>query len=65
MAGDSPIGMRTVVSMPLADAQSALLSVYNKTELLPFARSLKELGFKLLGSGGTARMIREAGLEIE
>ncbi|KAK1922880.1 putative purine nucleotide biosynthesis-related protein [Papiliotrema laurentii] len=43
----------------------ALLSVYDKTDLLPFATSLKELGFRLLGSGGTAKLIREAGLEIE
>jgi phosphoribosylaminoimidazolecarboxamide formyltransferase/IMP cyclohydrolase len=43
----------------------ALLSVYDKDGLLPFAKSLKELGFRLLGSGGTAKLIREAGLEIE
>jgi hypothetical protein len=43
----------------------ALLSVYDKTGLLPFAKSLKELGFRLLGSGGTAKLIRENGIEIE
>ena len=43
----------------------ALLSVYDKTGLLPFAKGLKELGFRLLGSGGTAKQIREAGMEIE
>lgn len=43
----------------------ALLSVYDKTGLLPFAKSLKELGFRLLGSGGTARLIRDNGIEIE
>ena len=43
----------------------ALLSVYDKTGLLPFANKLKELGFRLLGSGGTARQIREAGIDIE
>lgn len=48
-----------------ADQPTALLSVYDKTGLLPFAKSLKELGFRLLGSGGTAKLIREAGLEIE
>ncbi|BEI80568.1 hypothetical protein CcaverHIS002_0110970 [Cutaneotrichosporon cavernicola] len=46
-------------------APIALLSVYDKDGLLPFAKSLKELGFRLLGSGGTARLIRENGLEIE
>ncbi|WVQ95758.1 phosphoribosylaminoimidazolecarboxamide formyltransferase/IMP cyclohydrolase [Kwoniella sp. CBS 9459] len=48
-----------------SEAPIALLSVYDKTGLLPFAKSLKELGFRLLGSGGTAKMIREAGLDIE
>ena len=46
-------------------SHSALLSVYDKTDLLPFAKELKALGFRLLGSGGTAKLIREAGLEIE
>ncbi|WVR08400.1 phosphoribosylaminoimidazolecarboxamide formyltransferase/IMP cyclohydrolase [Kwoniella sp. DSM 27419] len=49
----------------MSDAPIALLSVYDKTGLLPFAKSLKELGFRLLGSGGTAKLIRENGLEIE
>jgi len=39
--------------------------VYDKTGLLSFAKGLKELGFRLLGSGGTARAIREAGIDIE
>ncbi|ORY35918.1 cytidine deaminase-like protein [Naematelia encephala] len=48
-----------------SEAPIALLSVYDKTGLLPFAKGLKELGFRLLGSGGTAKQIREAGIEIE
>ncbi|WWC65458.1 phosphoribosylaminoimidazolecarboxamide formyltransferase/IMP cyclohydrolase [Kwoniella dejecticola CBS 10117] len=48
-----------------SEAPIALLSVYDKTDLLPFAKGLKELGFRLLGSGGTAKLIRENGLEIE
>ena len=49
----------------MSEAPIALLSVYDKTGLLPFAKGLKELGFRLLGSGGTAKQIRDAGLEIE
>jgi phosphoribosylaminoimidazolecarboxamide formyltransferase/IMP cyclohydrolase len=49
----------------MSTAPIALLSVYDKTGLVPFAKGLKELGFRLLGSGGTAKLIREAGLEIE
>ncbi|EEB09474.1 IMPcyclohydrolase/phosphoribosylaminoimidazolecarboxamideformyltransferase [Schizosaccharomyces japonicus yFS275] len=42
----------------------ALLSVYDKTGLLDLAKALDKQGIKLLGSGGTARMIREAGIPI-
>ena len=33
----------------------AILSVYDKTGLIEFARGLVELGFELVASGGTAR----------
>ncbi|KAM0755657.1 AICARFT/IMPCHase bienzyme [Meredithblackwellia eburnea MCA 4105] len=42
----------------------ALLSVYDKTGLLPFAQGLSQAGIKLLGSGGTAKAIRNAGMDI-
>lgn len=67
MAQTAPIGESAGQhEMLRADApRLALLSVYDKTGLLPFAKGLKELGFRLFGSGGTAKMIREAGMEIE
>jgi phosphoribosylaminoimidazolecarboxamide formyltransferase/IMP cyclohydrolase len=40
----------------------ALLSVSDKTGLIPFARALTEQGWSLLSTGGTARALREAGL---
>ncbi|KAK7031682.1 bifunctional purine biosynthesis protein ade17 [Favolaschia claudopus] len=43
----------------------ALLSVYDKTGLLDFAKGLSSAGVRLLGSGGTAKKIREAGISIE
>jgi phosphoribosylaminoimidazolecarboxamide formyltransferase/IMP cyclohydrolase len=43
----------------------ALLSVYDKTGLLPLATALSKSGVRLLGSGGTAKKIREAGITIE
>lgn len=46
-------------------AVPALLSVYDKTGLLELAQGLVESGVRLLGSGGTAKKIREAGFEIE
>lgn len=43
----------------------ALLSVYDKTGLLPLAQGLADAGVRLLGSGGTAKAIRNAGMKIE
>lgn len=42
----------------------ALLSVYDKTGLLDLAKGLHSAGIRLLGSGGTAKLVREAGLPI-
>ncbi|KAJ7249494.1 AICARFT/IMPCHase bienzyme-domain-containing protein [Mycena haematopus] len=46
-------------------ATQALLSVYDKTDLLGFAKGLNSAGVRLLGSGGTAKKIRDAGIPIE
>lgn len=43
----------------------ALLSVSDKTGLVEFAKKLKLLGFTLIGSGGTAKAVRDAGIEIK
>src|SRR4249920_302703 len=42
----------------------ALLSVSDKTGLIDFARGLVDLGWDLVSTGGTARAIRDAGLEV-
>ena len=42
----------------------ALLSVYDKTGVVDFARSLHELGWDLLASGGTAQALRDASLPV-
>jgi len=42
----------------------ALLSVHDKTGLVPFARGLSQIGVQLIASGGTARALREAGLAV-
>ncbi|KIO33752.1 hypothetical protein M407DRAFT_13667 [Tulasnella calospora MUT 4182] len=46
-------------------APIALLSVYDKTGLLELADGLHKAGVRLLGSGGTAKKIRESGLPID
>ncbi len=42
----------------------ALLSVFDKTGLVPFARRLVALGVDLISTGGTARALQEAGLPV-
>ena len=42
----------------------ALLSVSDKTGLLPFAKALSELGIELISTGGTATTLRAAGLNV-
>jgi phosphoribosylaminoimidazolecarboxamide formyltransferase/IMP cyclohydrolase len=42
----------------------ALLSVSDKTGIVDFARGLAELGVELVSTGGTARALAEAGLEV-
>ncbi len=42
----------------------ALLSVYDKTGIVDFAKSLDELGFQLISTGGTARKLKDAGLSV-
>lgn len=42
----------------------AILSVHDKTGLVPFARGLHDLGWALIASGGTARRLRDSGLPV-
>jgi phosphoribosylaminoimidazolecarboxamide formyltransferase/IMP cyclohydrolase len=41
-----------------------LISVTDKTGILEFARALTSLGAELVSTGGTARLLREAGLAV-
>jgi phosphoribosylaminoimidazolecarboxamide formyltransferase/IMP cyclohydrolase len=45
--------------------QRALLSVFDKTGLVPFAKVLAESGVELISTGGTAKALREAGLTVK
>jgi phosphoribosylaminoimidazolecarboxamide formyltransferase/IMP cyclohydrolase len=42
----------------------AILSVYDKTGLVHFARGLHALGWRLLASGGTAKLLRESQIPV-
>jgi phosphoribosylaminoimidazolecarboxamide formyltransferase / IMP cyclohydrolase len=43
---------------------TALLSVSDKTGLVDFAKALRELGWDLLSTGGTAKALRSAGVQV-
>src|ERR1700756_847758 len=45
--------------------ERALLSVFDKTGLVLFARALAEAGVELISTGGTAKALREAGLRVK
>jgi phosphoribosylaminoimidazolecarboxamide formyltransferase / IMP cyclohydrolase len=49
----------------MAKIQRALLSVSDKTGLIPFAQTLAAAGIELLSTGGTAKVLREAGLGVK
>lgn len=44
--------------------QNALLSVYDKTGIAEFAKGLHELGWNIISSGGTAKVLAEAGVPV-
>jgi phosphoribosylaminoimidazolecarboxamide formyltransferase / IMP cyclohydrolase len=43
---------------------TAILSVHNKSGLIEFAQGLAELGWTLLASGGTAKMLRDNNIMV-
>jgi phosphoribosylaminoimidazolecarboxamide formyltransferase/IMP cyclohydrolase len=45
--------------------QRAILSVTDKTGLVEFARDLSHLGVDLISTGGTAKLLREAGIAVK
>ena len=49
----------------LKTIRRALLSVTDKTGLIPFALTLSGLGVELISTGGTARVLRDAGLSVK
>src|SRR5260370_24294686 len=44
--------------------ERALLSVYDKTELIPFAEVLAAAGAELISTGRTAKAVRAGGLKV-
>ncbi len=48
----------------MSKIQRVLISVTDKTGILDFARELSALGAEIISTGGTARMMREAGIAV-
>lgn len=48
----------------LSTNNNALLSVYDKTGIAEFAKGLHELGWNIISSGGTAKVVAEAGVPV-
>ena len=44
--------------------KTALISVYNKTGIIEFAQELIDLGWNILASDGTAKILKEAGFSV-
>jgi len=55
----------TAYNAPPLKAETALLSVYDRRGLVPFARGLGELGIRILSTGGTARELHEGGIPLQ
>lgn len=48
----------------MAKINRALISVYDKGGIVSFAAVLRRMGVELISSGGTARLLRDEGLEV-
>ena len=50
--------------MNLKPIRRALISVSDKTDLIPFAQKLREYDVEILSTGGTAILLRDNGIEV-
>ncbi|MGD1083867.1 MAG: bifunctional phosphoribosylaminoimidazolecarboxamide formyltransferase/IMP cyclohydrolase [Verrucomicrobiota bacterium] len=48
----------------MSKIQRALLSVFDKTGLIPFAQALAAAGVEIISTGGTAKALREKGIMV-
>jgi phosphoribosylaminoimidazolecarboxamide formyltransferase/IMP cyclohydrolase len=56
MTEDQELGVRKI--------RRALISVSDKTGIVDFARELKAFGVEIISTGGTAKTLRDAGIEV-
>jgi phosphoribosylaminoimidazolecarboxamide formyltransferase/IMP cyclohydrolase len=48
----------------MSKMQRAVISVYDKTGLIPFAQALVTAGMEIISTGGTAKVLREHGIMV-
>jgi phosphoribosylaminoimidazolecarboxamide formyltransferase/IMP cyclohydrolase len=58
------VAAKNIPAPDLVPVRRALLSVFDKTGLIDFARALAAAGVELVSTGGTAKAITEAGLAV-
>ena len=51
-------------NLGLRKIKRALISVSDKTGIVDFARELQQFGVEIISTGGTAKILREAGIEV-
>ena len=51
--------------MPLIKIKRALISVSNKENLTEFAKKLSGFGVEIISTGTTAKIIKNAGIEVK
>jgi phosphoribosylaminoimidazolecarboxamide formyltransferase / IMP cyclohydrolase len=56
--------MTTENESQLVTIRRALISVSDKTGIVDFARDLKSFGVEIISTGGTAKALRDAGIEV-
>lgn len=49
----------------MSKIQRAIISVSNKKGIVEFAKELKSFGIEILSTGGTARALKDAGVEVK
>ena len=42
----------------------ALISVYDKTGIIDFSLELSKLGWQIISTGGTSKILKEAGIKV-
>src|SRR6266496_3163568 len=56
--------MKETSDSGLVKIRRALISVSDKTGIIDFAQELKSFGVEIISTGGTAKSLRDAGIEV-